>query len=341
MNDTAIEKLHAWMREHSFPRFYLYDPANLAWLSDGGDFTVEIGCSVGWIEITEQELVVHTSKIEVDRLLEEEIEKARVISHPWYMNPEKQEPNDLFHDIKHLRLTLSCAEQERFRTLGTDAAAAVGNAVRAARPQWTEQDLAGSLAKEAYSRGIQPIVLLVAGEQRVREYRHPLPKTMRLGRLFMGVLCGKRGGLVANLTRMCSWGFPAASEMEDSILRIEAAALDATRPTATLGEVLVAARTAYRNAGHEDAFEEHHQGGITGYRSREILATPGSTLRLQAGMAVAWNPSIRGAKVEDTFLLSTESLENLTYDPDWPMTTVAGRRRPCFLRRRKIHRLGR
>jgi hypothetical protein len=48
-------------------------------------------------------------------------------------------------------------------------------------------------------------------------------------------------------------------------------------------------------------------------------------------MALAWNPSLPGAKVEDTFLLAKQGLENLTLDPAWPMTSVDGRPRPMVL----------
>jgi Xaa-Pro aminopeptidase len=55
-------------------------------------------------------------------------------------------------------------------------------------------------------------------------------------------------------------------------------------------------------------------------------------LVLEAGMALAWNPSLTGAKVEDTFLLTEEGLLNLTEDPSWPTVAVGGRERPDLLR---------
>jgi hypothetical protein len=48
-------------------------------------------------------------------------------------------------------------------------------------------------------------------------------------------------------------------------------------------------------------------------------------------MAFAFNPSFAGMKVEDTFLLGANGLENLTSDPDWPATTIQGRARPIWL----------
>ena len=60
------------------------------------------------------------------------------------------------------------------------------------------------------------------------------------------------------------------------------------------------------------------------------MATPGDAAVLPAGAAVAWNPSLPGAKSEDTVLLAPDGgLEVVTLDPRWPTTTVAGRTRPA------------
>ena len=48
----------------------------------------------------------------------------------------------------------------------------------------------------------------------------------------------------------------------------------------------------------------HHQGGPTGYASREVIATPHTAVPIEVGQAFAWNPSITGAKSEETFVLT-------------------------------------
>jgi hypothetical protein len=47
---------------------------------------------------------------------------------------------------------------------------------------------------------------------------------------------------------------------------------------------------------------------------------------------VAWNPSLTGTKIEDTFLIGgNEDLVCLTEDSSWPMLDICGRRRPDYL----------
>ncbi|MDF5736429.1 MULTISPECIES: hypothetical protein [unclassified Nostoc] len=46
------------------------------------------------------------------------------------------------------------------------------------------------------------------------------------------------------------------------------------------------------------------------------------------GVAVAWNSSLPGAKVEDTFvILKDGKLKNLTFDQNFPSVEVQGRLR--------------
>jgi antitoxin VapB len=78
------------------------------------------------------------------------------------------------------------------------------------------------------------------------------------------------------------------------------------------------AQAAYAAQGFpgEECF--HHQGGPTGYGEREWVATPAGNEVVTNNQAFAWNPSIRGGKVEDTVLLRGGVIENLTPTPELP-----------------------
>jgi Xaa-Pro aminopeptidase len=105
--------------------------------------------------------------------------------------------------------------------------------------------------------------------------------------------------------------------------QVNAVLIANSRPGSCLADILAQGKQAYANVGFPDEWRQHHQGGITGYEPREQLATPVSTEMIAEGQALAWNPSIAGAKMEDTILVGSRSNEILTSTPPWPIETFS------------------
>lgn len=231
---------------------------------------------------------------------------------------------DLAGQMARLRATLTPAEEDRFRTLGRLCAAAMDDTIRAVQPGQTEYEIAARLARETQGRGAQPIVNLIATDARIFSFRHPLPTGKKLERYAMLVLCGRRQGLVCSITRLVHFGpIPADVQRKaEAVARIDAAFFAATRPGKTLGQVFEQATAAYAQTGFPDEWQLHHQGGPAGYEPREYIATPGSTDLVRVGQAYAWNPSITGAKSEDTILVGQDRNEVLTDIPGWPIFEI-------------------
>jgi Xaa-Pro dipeptidase len=87
---------------------------------------------------------------------------------------------------------------------------------------------------------------------------------------------------------------------------------EATRPGRTLAEAFADCQRFYAEEGFPEEWRLHHQGGMTGYVSREVIATPHTQQEIRAGQAFAWNPSITGAKAEETFILTEGGPEVIT-----------------------------
>jgi Xaa-Pro aminopeptidase len=326
-----------------------------AWLTCGGSAAVLLTTDAGVAEVlvTPDRAEVLTDDIERARLEAEELpEGLGVFSRRWWdalaadahvaqvcrgAPVASDRPRDgerpLPPALLAARWSLGPEELARYRALGRDAAEAMTEALLAAEPGWTGHRLAGEGALALWARGIHPALTLVGDARRLPVHRHPTASADRLGDRAMLVFCARRHGLFANLTRFVSFRPPTADEarLTADVARVEAAGLAASRPGATLGGVLDALVAEYAAAGHPGAEALHHQGGSCGYLSRDVVATPGSTVTLLESNAVAWNPSLPGAKVEDTFVVTAGGVENLTVDPRWPVARIEGRDRPLPL----------
>jgi len=294
---------------------------------------------------------VRTSVIEAPRLAQEELGEGAppIVAVPWWIPLDAdlgvtrgalgsdgpvEGAADVAADLLAARAALTPPEVDRYRALGRDTAAAAGEALRGARAEEREWTLAGRAARALLERGCEVLVLLVAGAERLPRHRHPLPTDAPLGDRAMLVVGARRHGLVCSVTRMRAFAplDAAARARYRALLDVEAAGLAATRPGEPVGAAVAAMADAYPAAGFAaDEWHHHHQGGPTGYATRDVLATPATREPVRSGQAFAWNPSGGGFKVEDTVLATEDGVEILSPDPEWPAVDVAGRERPDVL----------
>ncbi len=224
-------------------------------------------------------------------------------------------------------------EDARFAALGAECAEVMSAAAEAVAPGQSEYEIAGHIAGASQPRGIQAVVNLVATDDRIYRYRHPLPTAKTLNRHALLVFCGRRDGLVASISRVVHFG-PVPEELRrihEAVAYVDGRALAVSRPGRTLGDVFGEIEAAYRDAGFPDAWQGHHQGGVTAYEPREYLGLPGSTDVLEEGMVVAWNPSLPGAKSEDSVLVTADGPAVLTGTPKWPGIETVSVPRPGIL----------
>ena len=240
---------------------------------------------------------------------------------------------DLSGEMTRLRMNLQPVEVERFRALGQLCGQALGAAAQAVRPGMTEMEIAARMQLEAQSRGAQPVVVLVATDERIFRFRHPLPTGKKMEKYAMLVMCARRQGLVASLTRLVHFGAlpDDVRRKMQAVARVDAAAIRATRPGRMLKEIFGEIQQAYAAVGFADEWQLHHQGGPTGYEPREVTVNPATGETVAAGQVYAWNPSITGSKSEDSVLITPQGFEVLTATPGWPLIEVDGVQRPAIL----------
>jgi len=236
--------------------------------------------------------------------------------------------------LAYFRALLTPFELEKYRELGRRAAEAMMATLGTIRAGQTEAEIAATLAAEGAKRQCFTPVVLIAADDRIARYRHPLPTTAPLlGRGPKPETCVQRyvmvvggfakEGLVVSMTR-----FKRVADLPHSlqdaharICGVDALMQEASEPGQTLGDVFAACQTAYPALGFaSDEWHNHHQGGTTGYAGRTCKGAPGESFpildtrwsrkvseivgeSIEFGQAFAWNPSAPGVKSEDTFVL--------------------------------------
>ncbi|MCU4802672.1 M24 family metallopeptidase [Halobacteria archaeon HArc-gm2] len=342
---AKLDRLDAYLATNDLGSVWFATPPMFAWLTGGDNLVAREGAAgVAAAGYDGEEVTVVTSSIEGQRLRDEEVDAdVRLVEHPWHERGIEEAVADVaatpaaadvawdgFDRVVRSDVTqpLTDDDVERYRDLGRETAEAVEEVTRGVSPTDTERELAARLHYQLQRRGIDSPVVLVGGADRLQRYRHFTPTDVEVGSYAVLTVVGVRHGCNAAVTRTVA--FDDAPEWLDEryadVSRVAATAAAATRQVGseggTAGDVFEAIQTAYDELGYEDEWENHHQGGALGYASREWTATPGHDAPIELPMAYAWNPTVEGAKSEDTVLATADGVEVLSTTGEFPTLTA-------------------
>jgi Xaa-Pro aminopeptidase len=362
---AAAVRLREWLAGTRAHALVLTTPATVGWACGGLPPPVDRTAAIDlvWAVVTGDGAALVTTNVEADRIRDEVDPAAHgfseLVTVPWHepdafvraaerlaglpapslaSDGHPAFGRDAGDELVALRLRLSEPERDEMADLGHDAAAALQAALRSWRPGERDVDIQARCAAGLEAAGADAPVLIVGGDERLERYRHPMAAGVPVRRLVMAVVVARRAGLHVAATR-----FAAATPLDRAyaalrrrVLAIEDAMLGACRPGRTYGEALAALDAAYAAAGAPGGWTGHYQGGPIGYAQREFEIPPGQSdsrwfrQPVEAGHAIAWNPSLPGgAKTEDTYLVTDDDQPiRLTEAPDWPVEADDERQPP-------------
>jgi Xaa-Pro aminopeptidase len=372
---TKQERLDAYLAERGLEAVWFARPNSFAWLTGGSNVVDREGeVGVAAVGYDGDGLEVLTTNIEGQRLRDEELPSdVPVAEFDWHEaslaealadhgpTPAAADfdvPGFESVDASPLRQPLTDDDVEAYRELGRETAQAVESVCRELRPGDAESEVASALRVALSARGIEAPVALVGGAERAQSYRHYTPTDAELGGYALVSVTAERDGLHASATRTVAFEGELDEESLDELRNrhraactVEATALAATHEVASgdsrsgevanaggeAREVFAAIRDAYEAVGHPGEWREHHQGGAAGFAGREWVATPDATETVTTPMAYAWNPTVQGAKSEDTVLVRGQGADSpfevLTDTASWPTMAVSTRRYDLELER--------
>lgn len=341
MNEKEA-RLAEFCREQGYDGVMLRRRSNIAWLTDGADTHIDTASAQGIAALlwTPSRRAVFTDNIEAPRLRSEEpLAGWEFVEGPWWTDASAQAASaalawgDFACDwpedpVAPLRYSLTPPEIDRVRALGRDTAEVVERLLKDdAKPGMTERHLGGAVAGWLRDRGIFGHVILVAADERITKFRHPIPTAKPIERIAMVAVCGQRHGLIVSATRLVHFG-PLSDDLKRrhaAVCAVDAALHQATRPGVSWCEALAAGIRVYEQTGFGEEWKLHHQGGPMGYECRDFKATPTEERTVQPGQLVGWNPSITGTKSEDTILVGSAGVppargfEVVTATGNWPI----------------------
>ncbi len=232
-------------------------------------------------------------------------------------------------EFAKLRFSLTDTEIKKYRWLGRETTEAVEQVCRSLKREMNEFEIEFMTAKALRSRGIVPGVLLIAVDDRIYKYRHALAGGAKLDKYAMVNVVAEKWGMSVAVTRFVHFG-PLPEELASKLqatAKINTLFEVSTVPGKALCEIFDKCKIWYADAGYEGEWQIHHQGGSTGYKSRELAIYPGIEGIVQEKQAYAWNPTITGAKIEDTIIVFANGFEVITKSTDWPVIpiTISGK----------------
>jgi Xaa-Pro dipeptidase len=339
--EAKHEQLVEWLKAQGLAGVLIRRNENVAWLTGGAvELRVLTPCETGVAALlvtAAGKRYYFTTENEAPRLHDEEFGALdfEPVLFPWWaddtnaaaaklaggpLGSDTPGPGLTPVSLAPLRAALCDTEIARYRWLGAETAAATVEALNQVEPGLSEYDLESITAAALLRRGILPSVYLFAVDDRILKYKHAVARGKRLQQYAMLNLCSRKWGLAISITRFIHFGaLPAElGERFAAAAHVNAALLNASRVGATSAHLFGVAQAAYAAQGFPGEERFHHQGGPTGYGEREWVATPAGTEVVVNNQAFAWNPSIRGGKVEDTVLLRDGVIENLTPTPELP-----------------------
>jgi len=340
MTDEIKEKerrVREFLQLKGLKALLLKRQANFSWMTCGGLNLVGIATEMGATSllITGNSKFVISNNIEAPRMIEEEgLEKQgfAIKTFPWFEEQEASIVKDLVKEglvgcdvsfpntvaltdeIARLRYSLTPEEQERYRWLGEKASLALEKTLMKTKKGEKESEVVGRLCKELWKDRIDPVTLMAAADNRISQFRHPIPTERRVEKYLMVSVNARKWGLIVSLTRFIHFGkLPQElREKYEANVFIDCTFMAHTRPGVPAREVLQKGIDAYLEKGYSDEWKLHHQGGSIGYTGRDYRVSFKTPDIIQENQAFTWNPSITGTKSEDTILATSKGPEMIT-----------------------------
>lgn len=343
--EAKVDRLKVSMQKSGLEAIAINKSNNFAWITAGADNIVtrysEGGVATALITVTGERYIL-LNIIEEARFIEEEQIEAlgfKVLSQPWYEDYTNKYIEDIVKGkavgsdfglagsqdansiIADCQLSLLENEIGRYLYLGKTFSEVLEQALANVRPGDTEISVVGKISQKMWEAGIEPVLFLAAGDERILNYRHCIPTDNRIKERLMVSVNARYKGLVTKLTRFVNFGKPDEAFIKQyrDTLDIENRLIEATTIGTDDLDIFRLSQSLYAEKGYPEMWKNHHQGGPQGYTNGYYLITENSHGIVRKNQCYCYNPSITGSKTEDGFIVTEDGPLLITYPVSFPV----------------------
>ena len=272
--EEKLSRIRKLMEEERLDAVLLTLTPNFFWVTGGKSGFVDKGTMDAAVKILvdKENAYVICNSSEQFRVMEEELVDGsfELISYLWHEDEsERLKPYlqgkragsdsgiygtiNIADKIQKLRYTLTAEEEKRMREIGLECAQILEESVKQIVPGETELEVAGNVTGKLMAKGYQVPVCLVASDDRMYKYRHPIPTEKMIEKYAMVAICGQKYGLTISMSRIISFE-PLTQELQnryDALLKIDATYILNTKAGVLSREILEKAYAVYEAEGYE------------------------------------------------------------------------------------------
>ena len=342
--EAKLVNLRADMAEKGWDAVYISKSEHFAWITAGGDNIVTryVEGGVCAIVVTQTDRYFICNNIETRRMLVEE--KLGELGFQerscfWFENKTAEFISEIIgggklaadipmpgaDDCNAVLLerekVLCDNEIARYLKMGEIFSNVIESFIPTIKPGDTEIKIDGGLGAAMWEAGLEPVLLLIATDHRIYDYRHAIPSAKKLEKMLM-ISCNARyKGLITKITRTAYFG-DLPKELEEQhakTVHIENVMVDATRPGVDDVEIFELSKKLYAEAGCPEMWKVHHQGGPQSYTNGFYLMNQDVHGVVRLNEVYGYNPSITGTKTEDAAIITEDGPIFATYPVTFPV----------------------
>ena len=338
------QRVREWLCTSSYDGLVISRRDQFAWVTSGGDNRVTNNSEVGFghLVITANAQYVVAYFMDAARMAEEQLsgQGYQLVSLRWFdgdprmralelagkrVAADTQLPGaiDVNDQLNILHYPLTNIEIERCRWLGKAVSETLERIAEQVHPGMTEIEIASRMHSDLIMQQIDADVVIVGSDERIYNYRHPLPTGKVLDKYLLIHPAARKWGLHANVSRLIYFGqlTEKIHKAYNFAASVEAKIFAEMRPGLHFAELLTLQKQWYAEGGSPLEWQNHFQGGPTGYPVVDTNRNQTDTV-LQLNQAFDWFVTVTGAKCEELSLLTERGKEVASMTAIWPKLTV-------------------